>query len=283
MKFFDLHCDTAFECYRKNEGFYVNRLGVSGVKGEVFEEWKQTFAVWIKDDLQNPFSLYQNIIKDFKQKLSKKPKNLTPLFAVEGGAVLEDDTDRLFTLKDDGIKMLTLTWNGDNNIAGGVKGENTLTDFGKRVIAKMNALSIACDLSHLNEKSFYEALDNAKYPLCTHSDCRALFDNPRNLNDNQIKALCERGGLIGLCFYPDFLGEDVFEGIYKNIVHLSSFGYEDNIAVGSDLDGGKMHKRLDDIGKVPELYAFLRAKGLENRLLDKIFYENANNYIAKVS
>lgn len=283
MKYFDLHCDTAFECYQKNERFYVNRLSVSGVKGEVFEEWKQTFAVWIRDDSQNPFSLYQNIIKDFKQKLSQKPKNLTPFFAVEGGAVLEDDTDRLFTLKEDGIKMLTLTWNSDNKIAGGVKGEKTLTDFGKRVIAKMNDLRIACDLSHLNEKSFYKALDNAKYPLCTHSNCRAVSDNPRNLSDNQIKAVCQRKGLIGLCFYPDFLGKDVFEGIYKNIVHISYFGYEDNIAIGSDFDGGTMCKRLDDISKVPELYAYLSSRGLENRLLDKIFYENANNYIAKIS
>ena len=282
MDYFDLHSDTPFECYRKNERFYVNHLSVSGIKGEIFTKWTQTFAVWIRDDLGNPFKFYKNILEGFKQRLQEKPANLTPILSVEGGAVLEDDIQRLYTLKADGIKMLTLTWNGDNKIAGGIKGENTLTDFGKRVIEKMNELKILADLSHLNEKSFFEAVTRAKYSLCSHSNCKAVENNPRNLSDDQIKAVCEKGGVIGLCFYPQFLGQNVFEGIYKNIIHLLELGYGDNIAVGSDFDGGEMSEKLDCIGKIPSLFHYLEKKGLERGLLDKIFYENAYNFIAKI-
>lgn len=282
MKFFDLHCDTAYECYTKNQQFYVNQLAISGKNGEAFGEWKQTFAVFIKDDAKNPFLLYKNILSDFKSKLGNKPQNLRPIFAVEGGAVLENDSDRIFELKNDGIKFLTLTWNGENNIAGGCHTDKGLTDFGKTVIEKMNRLKIGCDLSHLNEKSFFAALDKSEFPLATHSNCKSICDNLRNLTDQQIKALCKKGGIIGLCFYPDFLGQNVMQKIYENICHIADMGYEDNIAIGSDFDGGEMDKRLNNISKIPDLYAFLSKKGLESGFLDKIFFENANNYIAKL-
>ena len=282
MKYFDLHCDTPYECYTKNQEFYVNQLAVSGKMGEGFDEWAQTFAVWIKDDIKNPFLLYKNILKDFKLKLLGKPQNLKAVFAVEGGAVLENDSDRIFELKADGIKFLTLTWNGENNIAGGVHTDKGLTDFGKSVIEKMNRIKIGCDVSHLNKKSFFAAVEKADFPLATHSNSENICSHPRNLSDEQIKLLCEKGGIMGLCFYPDFLGQSVMQKIYENIYHIADMGYQDNIAVGSDFDGGKMDKSLDNISKVPDLYFFSVKKGLDKSLLNKIFYENANNYIAKL-
>ncbi len=282
MNYFDLHCDTPYECYTKSLEFYVNRLAVSGKKGEIFKCWTQTFALWIKDDAENPFWLYKNILDDFKLKLQKKPCNLTPLFAVEGGAVLENDADRLYILKGDGVKFLTLTWNGENNIAGGSKTDKGLTDFGKTVIAKMNTLKIGCDLSHLNDKSFFEAIKYAEFPLATHSNCRKICSHPRNLNDEQIRLICRCGGIIGLCFYPEFLGADTFQKIYENIYHICDMGFENNIAIGSDFDGAEMDRRLDNISKIPHLCRFLKQKGLESDLLNKIFFQNANNYIAKL-
>ena len=282
VRYFDLHCDTPYECYFKNEQFYVNQLAISGKTGESFSEWTQTFAIWIKDDAENPFLLYKNILNDFKLKLKEKPENLTPLFAVEGGAVLENDSDRIFELKRDGIKFLTLTWNGENNIAGGADTDKGLTDFGKTVIEKMNRLKIGCDLSHLNEKSFFAAIEEAEFPLATHSNCKKICCHPRNLTDTQIKFLCERGGIMSLCFYPLFLGQNVMQKIYENIFHIAELGFENNIAIGSDFDGGEMNKCLDNISKIPDLYCFLSKKGLKNTFLDKIFFKNANNYIAKL-
>lgn len=282
MLYFDLHCDTPYECFKKKQEFYVNQLAVSGQAGEVFEKWVQTFGIWIKDDVPTPFKLYSDILSFFKQKLSKKPPNLTPLLAVEGGAVLEQDSDRLYVLKEDGISFLTLCWNGENPIAGGTKSDKGLTEFGKRVIEKMNGLKIGCDLSHLNRKSFYSAIEKADYPLATHSNSAFVCDHPRNLTDEQLKLIAEKGGIIGLCFYPVFLGDDVFEAVYRNIFHICEMELWDNIAIGSDFDGAQMHKRLDSIAKVPDLYAYLEGRGLGKGLLNKIFYENAYNFIAKL-
>ena len=282
MNYFDLHCDTPYECYVKKEEFKSNRLAVSGDKGGCFDIWYQTFAVWIKDDAQSPYELYRNIIKDFKCKSGAKPDNLRPIFSVEGGAVLEKDSGRLHDLKNDGIKMMTLTWNGENEIAGGSKSDKGLTEFGKEVITLMNSLKIACDLSHLNEKSFYSAIERAEFPLATHSDCKAVFNHPRNLTDEQIKLICGRAGVIGLCPYPEFLGGDVVDKMYENISHICDMGYENNIAFGSDFDGAKQSEILSDISKIPQFRCKLKQKGLNDRLLDKIFYKNAYNFIAKL-
>lgn len=282
MNFFDLHCDTPFECYKQNKEFYVNSLAVSGESGEIFDRWKQVFAVWIRDDEDNPFKTYKEILKDFKARLKTAPKNLTPYFAVEGGAVIERDADNLFALNQDGIKLLTLTWNGENNIAGGVYSEKGLTDFGKSAIEIMNRLKIGCDLSHINEKGFYKAIEIADFPLATHSNCKEICPHKRNLSLEQIELICEKNGVIGLNFYPLFLGENVFDKIYQNIFYLLDKGYQDNIAIGSDFDGAKMDKSLDKISKIPTLYEFLEAKGINKAILNKIFFENADNFIAKL-
>ncbi len=278
-----MHCDTPYECFVKKEDFFKNSLAVSGEQGEHFEKWCQTFAVWIKDDMPKPFDFYRSVITDFKQKLKEKPTNLTPIFSVEGGALLEDDAERLHILKEDGIAFLTLCWNGENAIAGGCKSDKDLTDFGKNVIGIMNRLKIGCDLSHLNEKSFYSAIEYAEYPLATHSNCFSVCNDSRNLTDQQLQLLAEKDGIVGLCFYPSFLGRDVLDAIWKNIYHLCEMGMENNIAIGSDFDGGEMDDCLKNLNDISHLYRFLEQKGLQKKLLDKIFYNNANKYIAKLN
>ena len=280
MDFFDLHCDTALELYKRNLSFDNEELSVNRNSAKVFGKWTQTFAVWIKDDAENPFLIYKNIIKDIKTKLKTAPENLTPLFAVEGGAVIENRIDRLEILKKDGIKFFTLTWNGENRIAGGCKTEKGLTDFGVTVIEELNRLKIGCDLSHLNRKSFYSAIEYAEFPLATHSNCYEICSHPRNLTLEQIKLIAQKNGVIGITFYPEFLGDNIFDKIYQNIFLLCDKGFENNIAIGSDFDGGKMSESLDKTSKIPLLYGFLEEKGLSKPLLDKIFYKNAYKFIA---
>lgn len=146
----------------------------------------------------------------------------------------------------------------------------------------MNRLKICADLSHLNEKSFYGAIELSDFPLATHSNCKSVYDNPRNLTDNQIKLIAQKGGIIGLCLYPAFLGDHPFSGIWRNISHLLDMGLENHISIGSDFDGAEMHEDLNSLDKIPSLYDFLGQKGLKKPLIDKIFFENAYNYIAKL-
>lgn len=275
MNYFDLHCDTAYEMYVQNKGFICNGLCVSAEKGEGFNNWIQTFAVWIKEDKEEPFLFYKNALKHLKQNLKGKVK---PIFAVEGGTVIGDNPDLLYELKCDGVRFLTLTWNGENLIAGGVKSEKGLTDYGKTVIKEMNRLHIACDLSHLNDKSFFSAAELAERPLATHSNCRAVCNVSRNLTDEQIKLIAEKGGIIGLNFYSAFLGGDFYTKIYQNICHICDMGFEDHIAIGSDFDGAEMPKEVCNISKIPIVFENLCRMGLEKTLLNKIFYENALKY-----
>ncbi len=275
MNFFDLHCDTAYKMYLENKGFLKTDLAVSGDKGEVFENWTQTFAVWISENRQNPFEFYKNAMTHLKNNLCGKVK---PLFAVEGGSLI-DSIDRLYELKKDNIKFITLTWNGENRIAGGVNSDKGLTDFGKSVIKEMNSLNMAVDLSHLNDKSFYVIIDKAEVVLATHSNCRSVCDRKRNLTDEQIKLIAQKNGIIGLNFYPEFLGDDFYNDIYNNICHLCEMGLENHIAIGSDFDGADMCDVMSDISKIPSLYNKLFEKGLSDTLLDKIFYKNANEFM----
>lgn len=282
MDYFDLHCDTAYECYFKNKDFLKNDLAVSAEKGGCFEKWSQVFAVWIRDDLEEPYKLYREILNGFKNKLSGAPDNLTPYFAVEGGAVIGRDSDRLYGLKEDGVIYLTLTWNGENRLAGGSKTDKGLTRFGREVIKKLNCLKMCCDLSHLNDKSFFAAADEAEYPIASHSNSRSVCGVPRNLTDEQLELIGKRNGLIGLCFYNGFLGGNTYDKIYENIEHMLYMGLEDSIAVGSDFDGADTGEQLADISCVPRLYTALNKKGIEKKLLDKIFYKNAQNYFDKM-
>jgi len=280
LRLFDLHCDTPYKCYAENLEFSDNRLAVSAGKGRYLDDWRQCFAVWVSESVEKPYEFYKNVLSDFRGKIKNKPRNLAPILTLEGGGII-DSTERLYELKDDGFRAITLTWNGENLIAGGVKSEKGLSAFGIRVINKMNELKMAVDLSHINKKSFFEAVERADYPIATHSNCCAIFDNPRNLTDEQIKLIAEKNGIIGLCFYPMFLGGDVFEKLYRNVYHLLEMGRENVIAIGSDFDGADMDKRLDGTDKVIDFYRFLEQKGIEKSLLDKIFYSNAVKFFDK--
>lgn len=283
MNYFDLHCDTAYECCFKNKEFIKNDLAVSADKGAAFEKWSQVFAVWVRDDAERPYELYRTVLDRFKEKLDGAPTSLTPYFAVEGGAVIERNSDLLYTLKEDGVKYLTLTWNGENRIAGGSKTEKGLTRFGKEVIKKLNSLKICCDLSHLNDKSFFAAIEQAEYPIASHSNCRAVCNSVRNLTDGQLKLIGQRNGLIGLCFYTKFLGGDTVERLYENICRMAELGLENNIAVGSDFDGAETENPVKTVSGVPALYKALNEKGIDKDMLDKIFYKNAQNYFDKMA
>ena len=280
MKLFDLHADTPYRCYTENLSLSDKRLAVLLDRDKRFEEWRQFFAVFVSESIENPYSFYKKVLNDFKHKLVKAETSVIPYFSLEGGSLI-DSTERLYELKNDGIRAITLTWNGENQLAGGVKSQKGLTDFGVRVINKMNELKIACDLSHINEKSFFKAVETAEYPIATHSNCYSLCQNKRNLTDGQIRLLAEKNGIIGLCFYPEFLKGDVFEALYLNVYRLLDMGFEDNIAIGSDFDGCDTDKRLDNTEKVMNLYTFLEQKGIKKDLLDKIFYANAVNFFDK--
>ena len=135
------------------------------------------------------------------------------------------------------------------------------------------------DVSHLNERGFYEVclIDSIKI-VASHSNCYDICNHRRNLKRWQVKELISHGGLIGLNFYPPFLGTgqiDVYGKIRDNIEYLLSLGGEKCIAFGSDFDGAEMSPQLDGIDKIGEQYNYLLSSGLSKRVVEGAFYKNA--------
>lgn len=282
MRFFDLHCDTLTTAYDTKQNLFNNDLAVDFNKGRSFTKWCQCFAIWINDKCENPYEFYQKVLLEYKNYKQDLPENLTVILTVENGLLLENDITRVEALKRDGVKALTLTWNGENCIASGVKAKGGLKRFGRDVITEMNRLKIACDLSHINAEGFFEAVSLANYPFASHSCCSVVKNHSRNLTDEQILKIIDKNGIIGICLYPEFCGDNVFEGVYQNIKHLINFGAAKNIAIGTDFDGCDMPNELLNITKITDLYKFLMGKKIAEQILEGIFYENAQNFFLRL-
>lgn len=166
------------------------------------------------------------------------------VLAIENGLAIGSDIRNLQHFVDRGITYMTLCHNGDNAICDSAKGAAThggVSDFGEQVINEMNRLGVMVDLSHAAESSFYDALEISSTPIvCSHSNCRALCDHPRNLTDDQLRALAKAGGVAHTTFYPGFLRQADEATILDGIAHLEHaikiMGI-DHVGIGTDFDG----------------------------------------------
>lgn len=151
-----------------------------------------------------------------------KEGKIAGMIGLEGGHLIDNQLDNLDSLRKRGVVYMTLTWNNSNAIASSSVDENNpdkkitagLTEFGKQVIARMNHLGIAVDLSHVGEKAFYEATKASTLPvLASHSNTKALCNVPRNLTDDQIKAIARTNGVVCVTFYAPFLDDKYYERV----------------------------------------------------------------------
>ena len=175
---------------------------------------------------------------------NKRAGKKSIVLGIENGLALEGDINNLKHFKERGVAYITLCHNGDNDICDSARGNgshNGVSDFGEQVIHEMNRLGIMVDLSHASEKSFYDALDISTTPIvCSHSNCKALCDVPRNLTDEQLRALAKKGGVAHTTFYHGFLNNVSEATILDGIAHLEHaikiMGI-DHVGIGTDFDG----------------------------------------------
>lgn len=264
-----------------NESLAVNKKGI-----ENFNSFVQIFAIWTHDGTENSKRFYTEILENAKREINFSTEinkeKFTALLAIENAKMIESeqDVDELYS---HGVRSISLTWNGANKLAGGAASDKDLTDFGKAVIKQMNRKKIATDLSHLNQKSFNSVVEIADYPFASHSCCNFIFKHQRNLDDKSLIKIAEKKGVVGLCFYPEFLGRsDAVSGLIKNIEHMLAIGLEDSIALGSDFDGAKMADNLSDCSKLESLHDYLNSYFGDSCLVDKIFYSNAKQFFSKL-
>ena len=287
MKFFDLHADTPLILDEKTSNSSVVEL-----KNHPFDIYKQVMAIFIRDGDKTPFESYKRRVSLIKSHLKNSefpfltkslPNSSGAFLTVENASFLAEDINRIYTLKNDGVVALSLTWNGDNPLASGANGEGGITPLGKEVINKMNSLGLVLDISHLNHKSAMEAIELANKVFASHTAIYSLNPHPRNLKDEAILALKQKQGLIGLCFYPLFLGGDnVFKSLCDSAEYLISLGMEQNIALGSDFDGAEMSFFLSKTTHIPNLFNEFCSRGFKKSTVNKIFYKNAIDFFNKI-
>ena len=166
------------------------------------------------------------------------------MMGIENGYAIGKDLTNVERFRRRGIVYMTLCHNGDNDICDSARGNNEhngLSEFGVEVVKEMNRVGLMIDLSHAGEKSFYDALELSKTPIvCSHSSCRSLCDHPRNLTDEQMKALSRKGGVMQLCLYGGFLrqeGQATIIDAMEHLNHMVNIMGIDHVGIGSDFDG----------------------------------------------
>lgn len=167
------------------------------------------------------------------------------MLGVENGYAIGKDLDNLSRFKKLGVSYITLCHNGSNDICDSARGEaewGGLSPFGKEVVAEMNRLGIMVDVSHAAESTFYDALEASTQPIiASHSSARALCNHPRNLTDEQLKALAAQQGVVQVCLYKGFINEDAEKASLTDAIRHINYIVDligiNHVGIGSDFDG----------------------------------------------
>ena len=284
----DAHCDTLTRAYDENCSLYKNKLHLDFDRLKDQECSLQFMAIWTEPQYTSDQAFdrclkvldfyYSQINDDINTVLAAdgiSDDKLNVLLSVEGGDLLDGKIERLYKLYDLGIRAMTLTWNGDNCIGGGIgNNDKGLTDFGKEVVTEMNRLGMIVDVSHLSEKAFWQVADMCEHFVASHSNCRKLCKHLRNLTDQQIKCIIDHNGFIGLNFYSDFLNEKgaTVNDIVRHAKHILDFDGEKVIGIGSDFDGmEKLPQNIVGVENMTEiLYEFCKKDMLYGNLYRNI-------------
>jgi membrane dipeptidase len=288
MRYFDLHCDTLYRAYINDMQLYKNDYHIDLNKAKKYNEYYQCFAVWLTEPPKNKTykQLFNGCLAKFKGEVKKYESDFFhPILTVEDGVIVETLED-LDYLDSNGVKIITLTWNGENKIGGGANTDAGLKPFGAKVIKKMNDLGIVVDLSHASDRLFYDII--SLFPdlrvVATHSNSRSICNHKRNLTDEQFKIIAKNGGVVGLNFCQYFLSEEnaSFADVVSHAEHFLSLGGEDAISIGSDFDGTDVVNPIKSIEDIEMLAEYFLKHNYPEGLVDKIFFKNAYNFYSKI-
>jgi len=261
MMIFDGHSDTWADVVAKqSQGetdllnrYHYQKFLKGGVNGSIFVIWsdppydaeplKRTRQIMkaIEKEMKCADKHFR-IVHDYKEYMAAINDEKIGIFiGLEGLSSIGSDIDMIDEFYEFGARHASLTWNEENELATGVLGDTArgLTKFGKEAYKKISDLNMLFDVSHLNEKSFWDVAGIADRPyIASHSNCKALCDVPRNLTDDQIKAIAKSGGYIGINSFNQFVHDDMEKQNVKvlvdHIVHIADLVGIDHAALGFD-------------------------------------------------
>ena len=293
----DTHCDTLGKVFDENGALFGNPFHVDLNRCN-YKNYTQFFAAFI-DPLYKgrKYDRARDLIGCLKKEIEKNPQKIAlcksfddylrnegkirAFLSLEGGEPITD-LDALRKFYDEGVRLIALTWNYSNHLAGGADETDInrgLTPFGEAVIGEMNRLGIIPDVSHLNEKSFWDVIEASKKTvIASHSNSRKICNHQRNLTDEQFLAIKKKGGFVGINLYPPFLRENEDAGIPDIITHIEHFfalGGEDNIGIGADMDGvDKLPRDVSGYWDIYKVFDELLRLGYSEEAVNKISHTN---------
>ncbi|WP_129726730.1 dipeptidase [Ectobacillus funiculus] len=298
MVVFDAHCDVLWQiwqrkrraAFNKDDSLHVTLEGLKKGKGKL-----QCFAVYVPEEVphEQRFEIalemihifYEDILKQHpemklvstrKDILALQEEEIGALLTLEGCDAIGSSLTRLQTLYRLGVRSVGLTWNYANAVADGAletRGAG-LSDFGKQVVQQLNEYRLWTDVSHLSERGFWDVMQLAHFPIASHSNCYSLCPHPRNLKDEQIRALIARNGRIGITFVPMFLtegGPAAITHILQHLEHICSLGGEHHVGFGSDFDG--ITETVHNLGRYAEY------ENLKNELVKHYTEEQVHSFL----
>jgi len=280
MAIFDAHCDVLFRMHHdeklrfdQNNGLHITYDYLKKAGSKV-----QCFALFIPDRTPQEIKfktalamidiLYKDILSQHPDvHLVRSKRDIDALgeeevgimLTLEGCDAIDIDLVKLRTLFYLGVRSVGMTWNNANAAADGAleSRQGGLSDFGRKVVRENNKYKVWTDVSHITEKGFWNVMEEADFPIASHSNVKALCNHPRNLTDEQMKALFNKGGVMGITFVPSFLNESgkaSIADILKHIDYVCSLGGASHLGFGSDFDGIETTpKELTNYGDYPVL------------------------------
>lgn len=281
----DAHCDTLYETAIKNTSQENCCVTIERLKsGNV---GLQTFAMFTSLRRPDPHADALAMKQAYKRlplphldgKLPDAPPDApSAILSSEGGEAFKGSIDILRDMDDDvHMRLIALTWNFENEIGMPAKLDSTtsLKPFGFEFLKEMDARGIAADVSHLNEAGFWDVVEKAQIaPIASHSNCRWICDHFRNLKREQVRAIIDRRGFIGINFYSDFLAAGrsaTLEDVLRHIDAICEMGGEDIIGFGSDFDGiDAWPDGLSNPSDFPALLQLLENHGYKKAQIEKI-------------
>lgn len=312
MKAIDMHCDTIMKIYLDDQlALAENDCQIDLVRMKKSGTVLQNFAMFVPlSETQDPYGYCMAMIDVYDRELAKNSEQIGPVtkysdylanqkagrlsgvLTMEEGAPLQGSLASLQEFYDRGVRMLTLTWNFENEIgfpnslyfdeaAQTIATEQKgLTPQGIKIVQKMNELGMIIDVSHGSDQLVRDVLTYTDRPfVASHSNAREVCFHSRNLPDELIKKIAERGGVIGLNYCEDFIrpqgsSQSLVAGLIAHAKHIVAVGGIECLGLGSDFDGIDPNPELADILAVEKIHQGLRAAGFSTAEVEKIFYRN---------
>ena len=305
----DLHCDTIMQLldHPDSGDLYRNTWKIDIEKLQKAHSKVQDFALFINlGETNDPYGRYeemrnlcttqihlygehiQHVLSYQDVESVYESGKIGALMSIEEGGVLGGDLDKLKQAYKDGVRLITLTWNYPNGLGEPHCGEQhkKLTPKGIEFVEAMQDLGIIVDCSHLNDAGTEQLGDILDVPfIASHSNAREVTAHTRNLPDNLIKLIANKGGVIGLNFAQSFLGTSPvsrIEDIVKHGLYLINKGGEDVVALGTDFDGIKPNTEIKDASEMYRLYDAFKEAGLSVEQCEKLFWKNADRLLKEI-